>query len=108
MLNLLKKLVSDPRPNNYQNEVNPNEVTVLNLKKAKQNQIVEEIHESFFTEVDKLLAEAKIMKPSETDRQDLIDKAARLRKLGFGNTIESLTARKEEHRLTIIQNTGIQ
>ena len=42
------------------------------------NKIIEEIHESFYTEVDRLLANAKIMKSVESTKLDLIEKSHRL------------------------------
>lgn len=47
-----------------------NEVVVAepkaDFKGKTTNQIIDEIHESFFTEVDRLLADAKILKSDET------------------------------------------
>jgi hypothetical protein len=63
------------------------------------NVIIDEIHETFFTEVDRLLAEAKISKSLDTDKQDLIDKCKRLKKLGFTNTKEVKEAEEELKRL---------
>lgn len=62
-------------------------------------QLVEEIHEDFFTEVDKLLAEAKISRPLDTDKQDLIDKCERLKRLGFDNAKGMKEAESEMERL---------
>jgi hypothetical protein len=61
--------------------------------------VIEEIHESFYTEVDKLLAEAKVSKSLDTDKQDLIDKCNRLKALGFTNTKEVKEAESEIERL---------
>jgi len=63
------------------------------------NEIIEEIHDSFYTEVDKLLAEAKIFRTVDTDKQYLIDKRNRLVKLGFNNTQEVQEAEIEIERL---------
>lgn len=63
------------------------------------NQLVEEIHESFFTEVDNLLADAKIAKSLDTDKKDLIEKCNRLKSLGFVNTREVKEATDELNRL---------
>jgi hypothetical protein len=68
-------------------------------KNKTTNEIIEEIHESFYTEVDKLLASAKISKSLETDKQDLIDKCERLKKLGFSNSKEVKDAEAELQRL---------
>jgi len=76
--------------------------TVLEKPKSVQ-ETIEEIHESFYTEVDKLLEEAKISKSTETDKQDLIDKCKRLKKLGFTNTKEVIQAQIEIDRLSNVQ-----
>jgi hypothetical protein len=68
------------------------------------NEIIEEIHESFYTEVDKLLAEAKISRSLETDKQDLLDKCKRLEALGFTSTKEVMDARHEIQRLRELQD----
>lgn len=63
------------------------------------NQLIEEIHETFFTEVDRLLASAKQSNSLETDKQGLIDKHKRLMQLGFTNSKEVKEAQKEIIRL---------
>lgn len=68
------------------------------------NEIIDEIHESFNSEVDKLLAESKILKSNETELQDLIDKSKKLRDLGFTNTKECKDADLEIQRLNTINN----
>jgi hypothetical protein len=65
------------------------------------NELIEEIHESFYTEVDKLLAEAKVMRPTESSQEDLIRKAERLRKLGFTATKETSAVIPEEKRIEL-------
>ncbi len=69
----------------------------------KKQTIVEEIHETFFTEVDKLLEDAKIAKSLDTDKQDLIDKCKKLKSLGFNNTKEVKEAEAEISRLDILK-----
>lgn len=64
--------------------------------------LVAEIHESFNTEVAKLLAEAKIMKSTATDYDVLIKKSERLKKLGFSNTSECIKANGEIERLLVL------
>ena len=64
---------------------------------------VQEIHDTFFTEVDRLLADAKIMKSTETQKQALLDKASRLVAAGFGNTKECKEANAEIDRITALQ-----
>lgn len=68
-----------------------------------KNEVILEIHETFFTEVDDLLAQAKISKSVETTKQELIDKAARLSSLGFANTKEVQEAQIEIDRLNMLQ-----
>jgi len=65
-------------------------------------ELVAEIHETFFTEVDRLLADAKNEGETTTDQQDKIDKAERLRRLGFTNTKTASQARTEEARIQAI------
>lgn len=50
------------------------------------NEIIDEIHESFYTEVDKLLAEANISHSIDTEQQRALEKQKRLEALGFGST----------------------
>lgn len=63
------------------------------------NEVIEEIHETFYTEVDKLLASAKIANSLDTDKKGLIDKCVRLKALGFTNTKEVKEAEVEISRL---------
>ena len=65
--------------------------------------IVEEIHETFYSEVDRLLEEAKILKPLDTDKQALITKSARLQALGFTNTKEVIESSAEVFRLAKLE-----
>jgi hypothetical protein len=69
------------------------------LRVKTVNEVIEEIHETFYTEVDRLLAEAKIANSLDTDKQDLIEKCARLKALGFTNTKEVKEAEAEIARL---------
>lgn len=61
--------------------------------------VIKEIHESFYTEVDRLLADAKIANSLDTDKQGLLEKCARLESLGFSNTKEVREAQAEIRRL---------
>lgn len=63
------------------------------------NEVIEEIHETFYTEVDRLLEEAKQLTSVETIKQSLIDKCNRLKDLGFTNTKEVKEAEEELRRL---------
>lgn len=69
------------------------------LRDKTVNEVIEEIHETFYTEVDKLLASAKIVNSLDSDKQDLIKKSARLKALGFINTKEVKEAEDEIARL---------
>lgn len=71
------------------------------FKKSEQSvtEVIEEIHETFYSEVDKLLAEAKIKNSLESDKQHLIDKSKRLKDLGFTNTKEIRETEDEIRRL---------
>jgi len=76
---------------------------IVNLKNKTTNEIIEEIHETFYTEVDRLLASAEIANPLDTDKQDLIEKCKRLKTLGFTNTIEVKEAELEITRLDTLK-----
>lgn len=71
--------------------------------KSITEKMIEEIHESFYTEVDKILADAKITKSLATTKQGLIDKRARLISLGFTNTKEVTEAQVEIDRLNELE-----
>lgn len=68
-------------------------------KMQKADVLVEEIHETFFTEVDKLLEDAKVFNSLDTDKQALLDKCERLTKLGFSKSKEVQEATVEINRL---------
>ncbi len=74
-----------------------------NLKGKTVNEIIDEIHDNFYSEVDKLLASAKISNSLDTDKQELIDKCARLKLLGFTNTKEVKEAEAEIARLEALK-----
>lgn len=79
---------------------------VETLKKSEtksEKQLIEEIHEDFMTEVDKLLAEAKITREVKTDKQNLINKADVLKKFGFDNAVPTLEAVEEKSRIRKIE-----
>lgn len=67
------------------------------------NEIIQEIHDTFYTEVDRLLESAKIMRSEDTDLQELINKSKRLKSLGFGQTKECVEADAEVARLLEVQ-----
>ncbi len=68
-----------------------------------QAALIAEIHETFFTEVNRLLEFAGIRTCDVTDKQPLLDKAARLQKLGFHGTQEVRQADAEKSRIRDIQ-----
>lgn len=72
---------------------------VSNKTDSETTKIVKEIHNTFFTEYEKLLADAKIMNSLETTQQALLDKAKKLKSLGFINTKEVIKAQEEISRL---------
>jgi len=69
----------------------------------RNNDLVEEIHQTFMTEVDKLLREAKISKSSDTIKQNLIEKTRKLQSLGFTKTKEIIEGEEEIKRLRVIE-----
>lgn len=73
------------------------------LSQKEMNALIDEIHESFYTEVDKLLAHAKVKLSTDTTKQALIDKCNRLEALGFTQTKEVVEARKEIQRLNTLE-----
>lgn len=76
----------------------------VNLKGKTTNQIIEEIHETFYTEVDRLLADAEILNSLETDKGELILKQEKLKSLGFRSTQEVVEAQKEKDRLSSLES----
>lgn len=89
-MNLINFLKSDA-PNKVEPTIN------------SQNMIIEKIHQEFYSEVDEILRQAKIFLPENTDKQHLIDKCGRLKKLGFGNSNEVKLAEMEIKRLDEIK-----
>lgn len=77
-------------------------------KEKSVSQIIEEIHESFYTEVNKLLESANIQSSLATDKQDLIDKRNRLVALGFNNSAEVKEAESEIQRLQTLERENSQ
>lgn len=77
--------------------------TNLNKSVEDINKIIDEIHETFYTEVDRLLESAKISKSIETVLGELIDKRNRLIAQGFVNTIEVKEANIELVRIQKIK-----
>lgn len=74
------------------------------IKKPKNiSEVIEEIHHTFYTEVDRLLSEAKISNSLHTDKQELINKCNRLKQLGFSSAQEVQEGEKEIERLDQLQ-----
>lgn len=92
MLKLIRSLVKK--------ETRANAVNHVSMTFKSTNRIIEEIHEEFYSEVDKLLSEAKISNSLDTDKQALIDKCSRLKILGFTSTQEVKEAEEELARIT--------
>jgi len=90
--------------NLFKKEKTTDVVEKVSFKNKTTNEIIEEIHESFYTEVDKLLASAKILNCLDTDKNDLIEKCERLKSLGFKNTTEIKEAEAELNRLEKLSN----
>lgn len=67
------------------------------------HEIIQEIHNTFYSEVDRLLEHAKITKSEESEKQALLDKVTRLQKLGFTETKEMKEAQGELQRIGFIQ-----
>jgi len=80
------------------------EKAFVNTTQLTTQEIVEQIHEDFFTEVDKILESAKIMKNVNTQHQDLIDKSERLKQLGFVNSKEVRESQIELNRLSKLRH----
>ncbi len=103
MKKLLNKLFT-PREPLW--DTQSNTLKQFNSHIARQNAVVQEIHDTFYSEVDRLLAEAGIKLSTETDKAELISKAKRLEKLGFKSTKEVSIASEESIRLEQINETN--
>lgn len=78
-----------PQEGNIEPIYNKNLVKeVIKMENRSTQDIIDEIHETFYTEVDRLLAEAKILKSTDTRYESLIEKSKQLKALGFTNTKE--------------------
>lgn len=67
------------------------------------NDLIDEIHETFYTEVDRLLNEAKITHSLETDKAQSLEKAKKLKLLGFSNSKTVKEAKNEEKRIESLE-----
>ena len=77
-------------------------------KPKSGNDLVDEIHETFFTEIDRLLAEAKILRSAETNMKEVILKAQRLKELGFIRASEVSGVISEIERLQVIEKENLE
>lgn len=87
----------------FKSKVKEEEITVKETVKTN-NEWVEEIHETFYSEVDRLLASANIKHRIETDKEALITKKQKLEALGFSNTKEVQEASSEVSRINNLKN----
>jgi hypothetical protein len=72
------------------------------LSVAEINKIIDEIHDTFNTEVDRLLEQANIKVDNSTDKAEILAKAKKLEALGFGNSLTVKEADVENYRLSNI------
>lgn len=84
--------------NKINSKVNPIS-EVINPHKKSQQELIKEIHDTFFTEVNRLLESAKIANSLETSKNELIEKSERLKNLGFVMAREVKEASEEIRRL---------
>lgn len=68
-------------------------------KKQSQKELVEEIHETFFTEVDFLLKYAENQNVLSTDKKAIIEKGDRLQNLGFKKAKDTIVSINEKVRI---------
>ena len=73
------------------------------LSKKSMNDMVLEIHDTFYTEVDRLHKQASIVKEIEVKDKELIAKAKRLKGLGFFNTKEVIQANIELEKIKAVK-----
>ena len=76
----------------------------ISVKKKTNNEWVEEIHETFYSEVDRILAMANIQNSLDTDKEELLIKKDKLKALGFTTTKEVREGALEEARLFNLKN----
>jgi hypothetical protein len=81
----------------------PVTITAPKAPKSDVDKLIDEIHHSFYTEVDRLLEFAKVARPLDTDKQALINKAKRLEALGFVSATERVDGEREMIRLKVIE-----
>lgn len=69
-------------------------------------EVVKEIHETFFTEVDRLLAEAKVTVSTESLLEKEMAKASELESLGFRSTKHTTNVESERMRLSMLKQVN--
>lgn len=80
---------------------------ILKKKLKSEDELIEEIHQSFLNEVDNILAEAKIIKSTESKYDGLLEKAKQLKQLGFTQSLECTTAEAESKRIEAIMKENL-
>lgn len=78
------------------------------MEKKTTEEIIDEIHTTFYTEVDRLLSEAKKLNQIESDKQHLIDKSKSLIDLGFTNTKEVRIAEEEIKKIDKLKQNNAE
>ena len=73
-------------------------------KNMTENELIQEIHETFYTEVDRLLTDANEYKEVVMTDKNIITKGERLKKLGFTSTKEVITADKYKRELKEVED----
>lgn len=68
---------------------------------------VEMVHNHFYTEVDRLLEEAKVLHSTEANKS-LLEKGEKLRQLGFINSTETRLSQVEEQRVRKLQGENMK
>jgi hypothetical protein len=100
MKQLIKSLFTPSEPLWENKELAKPSYAIHSSRIQKQNAIVQEIHDTFYSEVDRLLAEAGIKVSDKTEKADLLIKASRLSSLGFNSTKEVSEAEVESKRIS--------
>lgn len=85
--------------------------TIMVPSKSKEQIIketIQEIHDTFDTEVDRLLGSAKIRKSTDTDLGQVISKSDRLAALGFTSTKVNKVANEEKARINSLEKENTE
>lgn len=74
-------------------------LTIEDNSKVRESELIKRIHRDFDTEVDNILREARVARPTVDIKNDIEDKAKRLKRLGFSNSLSVTELQKlEEER----------